>query len=218
MTMLEKIGMGLKKVGIAAAIVAALGGGVPKASAADGSVEFMTGHEVATLDLKVAEKLAPGMGLFVRGITSTSYDSGEVSPFCVVDISYDLGAGVGLVAEAQAAPGMGVVPRLGAQYFTELGDVTIYALGTVKAMESPDGEVIVDVRYTPKVAEGVELLLGGEALTHFSEKGHDFSTQKLRAGVRLGEKYEVGAGVDLLETGKDGILDYSAGGFAGLKF
>ena len=113
---------------------------------------------------------------------------------------------------------MGVVPRLGMQYFTELGDVTIYALGTVKTMDHPDGEVLVDVRYTPEVAKEVELLLGGEALTHFSEKGHDFSTQKLRAGVILGEKYEVGAGVDLLEVGSDGILDYSAGGFAGLKF
>ena len=213
MTMLEK----LRKVATGAAILAALAGGVPSASAADGSVEVMAGHKATTLDLKVSGEIAPKTGLFLRDIETIGYD-GTVSHFGLADLSYEIAGGVGAVAEIQVAPGMGVVPRIGAQYFGKFGDLSAYVLGTIKTAEHPDGEFMASLRYAPEVAKDVKLPISIEALTSVGEEGHKFSTQKIRAGIELGGKYEVGAGVDLLEVGKDGILEYSAGGFAGIKF
>lgn len=207
----------LKKLAVGAAMIAALVGGTPQSKAAEGSLEVMAGQVATTIDLKVSGQIAPKTGLFLRGITTADYD-GDVSHFGLADVSYNIVDGLDAVAEVQLASGMGVVPRVGAQYFGKFGDVSIYTLATVKAMENPDGEFVVNLGYTPKLTEEVRLLTNLENLTSVGAEGHQFSTQKVRTGLTFQEKYQVGAGIDLTELGPKGELTYSAGGFVGLKF
>ncbi len=212
MTMREK----LRKFATGAAIAATLALS-PMAARAEGSLELMAGHQTTTLDTKISAEVAPKTGLFIRQMTTTDYE-GEVSTFGLADVSYKVVGGLDVVGEVQAAPGMGIIPRVGAQYFGQLGDLTLYVLGTVKAGEKPDGEFVTAIGYSPKLAEGVSLLTSMENLTSVGESGHQFSVQRLRAGVTLAEKYQIGVGADLTEVGNEGTLDTNVGGFAGLKF
>ena len=203
--------------GLATAALAATIALSPMPAKADGSVEAMAGHKATTIDLKVSGEVAPRTGLFVREITTTDYE-GNVSAFGLIDLSYKVIGGLDVVGEVQAAPGMGVIPRIGAQYFGQFGDLAIYALGTVKAGEHPDGEFVTVIGYAPKLAEGVNLLTSLENLTSVGESGHQFSVQRARVGVTLADKYQIGVGADLTEVGNEGTLDANVGGFAGLKF
>jgi hypothetical protein len=207
MTIRQKLGMA------AMAVIMALSPGV---ATAGGSVELMAGHKSATLDTKISTEIAPKTNLFLRQMTTSDYD-GEVSFFGLADVSYNLVDGLDLVGEVQAAPGMGVIPRAGMQYFGQLGDLSLYVLGTAKMTESPDGEFVVSLGYAPKLGEGVDLLISLEDLTSVGETGHQFSVQRLRAGITLADKYQIGAAADLTEVGNEGTLDYNIGGFVGLK-
>jgi hypothetical protein len=181
-----------------------------------GSLELMTGNEYSTLDTKITTKVVDDVNLFLRQII-TSTPEGEVSYFGLMDLSYNLVDGLDLVGEVQAAPGMGVVPRAGLQYFKAFGDSALYALATVSTMEHPDGEFVVNLSYSPELSENVDLLTNIEDLTSVGEDGHNFSVQKLRLGVTLMDRYQIGAAADLLELGNEGELSYNLGGFLGLK-
>jgi len=206
----------VKELAIAAAI-AALTALIPLPANASGSVEAMAGEKTTTIDTKVSTEVAPDTNLFLRQMTTSDYNS-KVSFFGLADLTYNIFGGLDAVAEVQAAPGMGVIPRLGAQYFGQFGDFSVYALGTVKAMEHPDGEFIVNMGYTPELTEGVRLLTNVENLTSIGEEGHQFSVQRLRAGLKFMDKYGIGFGADLTEVGNDGELNYNMGGFASLGF
>ena len=181
-----------------------------------GSLELMTGDQYSTLDTKVSTKVADDVNLFLRQITTMDYEN-NVSFFGLMDLSYNLVGGLDVVGEVQAAPGMGVVPRAGLQYFKAFGDSALYALATVSTMEHPDGEFVVNLSYSPELSENVDLLTNIEDLTSVGEDGHNFSVQKLRLGVTLMDRYQIGAAADLLELGNEGELSYNLGGFLGLK-
>ena len=200
--------------GVACAIVSpiVLAGETPTS----GSLELMAGEEYSTLDSKVATEVVDGVHLFLRQIT-TSTPEGEVSYFGLMDLSYNLIGGLDLVGEVQAAPGMGVVPRAGLQYFQALGDSALYTLATASTIEQPDGEFLVNLSYSPELSEDVDLLTNVEALTNVGEEGHNFSVQKLRLGVTLMDRYQIGAAGNLTELGNAGELSYNLGGFLGLK-
>jgi hypothetical protein len=203
--------------GLATAALAATLALSPLPAEASGSVEAMAGDKTTTIDTKVGAEVAPDTNLFLRQRTTSDYDS-NVSFFGLADLSYNIFDGLSAVAEVQAAPEMGVIPRLGAQYFGQFGDFSAYALATVKAMENPDGEFIINLSYNPELTNGVRLLTNIENLTSVGEEGHQFSVQRLRAGLTFQDKYSVGIGADLTEVGNEGELDYNVGGFAGLKF
>ena len=231
MTMREKLNETARKIpyigdlltteispkGLAIAALAATIALSPTPATAGGSVEAMTGHKSTTIDTKISAEVAPKTNLFVRQMTTADY-KGDVSVFGLADLSYKIVDGLDIVGEIQAAPGMGVIPRVGAQYFGQCGDLTLYVLGTVKAGEKPDGEFVTVIGYTPELTEGVSLLTSIENLTSVGENGHQFSGQKLRLGVTLDDKYQIGAGADLTEVGNEGTLEGNVGGFVGLKF
>ena len=189
----------------------------PTAVNAGGSVEAMAGHQSTTIDTKISTEIAPRTNLFLRQMTTADYE-GNVSFFGLANLSYNIVGGLDVVGEVQAAPGMGVIPRLGAQYFGQFGDFAVYALATVKTMENPDGEFVVNLGYTPKLSENISLLANLENLTSVGEAGHNFSVQRLRAGITVQEKYQLGLGADLTEVGNEGTLDHNLGGFAGITF
>ena len=198
-----------------AALLAATIALSPTPATAGGSVELMAGHQSTTLDTKVSTEVAEKTGLFIRQMT-TSTPEGEVSYFGLADLSYKLVGGLDVVGEIQAAPGMGVIPRAGLQHFGKVGDLAVYALATVKTMEHPDGEIVVSLSYTPKLGESIDLLMSLEDLTSIGKEGHQFSAQKLRAGITLMEKYHIGAAANLTELGPDGSFGYDIGGFVGV--
>ena len=182
----------------------------------NGSLELMSGGEYSTLDSKVSTKVVDDVNLFLRQITTIDYEN-NVSFFGLMDLSYNLIGGLDLVGEVQAAPGMGVIPRAGLQYFEKYGDLAMYTLATASTMEKPDGEFLVNLSYSPELSENVDLLSNVEALTNVGEDGHNFSVQKLRLGITLMDHYQLGAAADLLELGNEGELSYNLGGFLGLK-
>ena len=200
--------------GVALTIVSPIG--LAGETPTSGSLELMAGEEYSTLDTKVATEVVGDINLFLRQIT-TSTPEGEVSYFGLMDLSYKLIGGLDLVGEVQAAPGMGVVPRAGLQYFQALGDSALYTLATASTIEQPDGEFLVNLSYSPELSEDVDLLTNVEALTNVGEEGHNFSVQKLRLGVTLMDRYQIGAAGNLTELGNAGELSYNLGGFLGLK-
>ncbi|MFA6460758.1 MAG: hypothetical protein WCV90_00695 [Candidatus Woesearchaeota archaeon] len=170
------------------------------AKAAEGSLEVMCGDQTCAADLKVSGSVAPGLGIFARQTTGIDYKN-QVSPFGLVDLTYNVVDGVDVVAEGQYSPGMGFMPRAGVQYFGQFGDFSVYALATTSLKEPMYGEVVANLRYQPALTERLDGVVNVEDVTDFSKKGHDFSAQKVRVGVALDKKVEAGAAVNMSETG-----------------
>lgn len=193
----------------------ALGMAAP-AKAAEGSLEVMCGDQTCATDLKASGTIVPGMGIFARQTTGVDYKN-QVSPFGLVDLTYNVVDGLDVVAEAQYSPGMGFMPRAGVQYFHSFGDFSVYALATTSLKEPMYGEVVANLRYQPELTERLDGVVNVEALTDFSKKGHDFSAQKVRVGIALDKKVEAGAAVNMSETGTS-FDDPNFGGYLKVSF
>jgi len=204
----------MKKLATIGALLVALMG-APALAQPSGSAEVMVGQKSATLDAKLGGQFAPKFGYFGRNITTLNYD-GKVSNFLGVDLTYDLGKGVSLLAEGQFTDT--ALPRAGLQYFQTFGDFSLYAAGTANLRYGTDGEVFVVADYTPQISPGVKAVVHAEACTNFGKK-HNFSGQKLRLGVGQGS-FSAGVGVNFSEAGQgeDLVVDYNPGIFFGYKF
>ncbi|MBT4604121.1 hypothetical protein HOC01_00640 [archaeon] len=203
----------IKKMIIGVAIAGLIGYG-PVANAG-GSAELMAGQKDTTLDVKVASELAPKTNLFIRDTTTVGYDN-QVDHFGLVDLSYNLVGGLDVVVETQFIPGVGVIPRLGSQYFKEVDDLSVYALATAGLNgKEVDAEVLVNLTYVPKLSENLNLVLNAENVTNLGKDGHNFSTQFLRTGLSNGT-YEAGLGLNLAEA--DGEFSGNLGEYMKANF
>jgi len=187
-----------------------------EASGAGGSVEVMGGQANTTLDVKLSGEVAPRTGIFVRNRTTVDYNN-QVSPFTLADLTFNIAGGLDAVAEVQMAPGMGAVPRLGVQYFKAFGDFSVYGLATGKARENPNAEMIVLLRYMPRLSERIKGFAQVEALSDIGRTGHEYSTQRIRLGLDI-SGYRLGAAADLVETGNKAAMSYNMGGFVSKNF
>lgn len=195
-------------LGLASALVCA----APSQSRAQ-SIELMAGNRSATLDLKVSAELAPRTNLFIRNRATISHDA-LVSEFGLVDLSYNLPCGLGAVAEAQLVPGAKAVPRLGMQYFRRSGDLSVYGLGTISLVGDPDGEILLNLRYTSRLTGKIKGVVDLENITNVGRSGHNFSTQRIRVGANLG-KYELGLAADLSQS--KGSRSYNIGAYGRIR-
>jgi len=185
---------------IAAALIAAtVGTGVAHA----GSSELMVGDKATAIDTKAHGSLTENLGYFVRNTTTMA--DGEASHFWVGDLTYDLGAGVALVGEAQA--GATSHARAGVQYFGQHGPLTLYALGTTSSEVNPDVELVTLV----KLAQG-PLRLGMETVTGFDEGDRLYHTQNWRLGLANGDM-EGGLALKVTEGSEPNVGAYFAKGF-----
>lgn len=205
----------LKEFVVGTLIVGALLGGAPQTKAA--SLDAVVGNQGIELDLKATGNIAPKINVFNRNLINTGYNN-QVGYFGFTDLSLKLVEGLDLVAETQYAPGTGVVPRIGLQYFKSFGDFSAYVLGTVGANKNPNGEAVTILTYNPKLGEKLGLFLGAENVTNFGKDGHNFSSQKLKSGLSFGKnsEYQVGAAANLSES--QGKTNYNLGGYMGVKF
>ncbi|MBU0456685.1 MAG: hypothetical protein KKD75_00920 [Nanoarchaeota archaeon] len=205
----------LKKMVAGVAIATSMVCGASNIANASGSVEVMAGNENTTLDTKINASVAPRTNLFVRGRTSADYQ-GEVSYFGLADLSVNLVDGLDAVAEAQFIPGIGVVPRLGLQYFGKFGDFSVYGLATAGLSgENVDAEFLANLKYAPKLTDDLNLVLNLENVTNVGEQGHNFSVQRLRIGLGI-DNYKFGVATDLTES--DGAVVQNMGGYAKINF
>ena len=183
---------------------------------AGGAAEVMAGDERVTIDVKAIGDLSPDVGFFARNRTGIDYHN-KVNPFTLVDLTYSLGEGFDGVGEAQMAPGMGVVPRAGVQYFHSFSEGSVYALTTASIIERPNLELIAKVRYTPLLIGGWRGMAQLEMVTDIGRDGHEFSTQRVRLGISA-DGYDFGAALDVVEAGHDTTPTYTAGGFVAKTF
>lgn len=163
----------------------------PITSQAQSNTELMVGNNSSTLDTKVIGHLAPKTGFFARTRVTSDYE-GNTNHFSLADLTYSLGNGIDAVFEVQAAPEMGVVPRIGVQYYNKLGNLSAFALVTAS---TSDAEIISLLRY-----QNGKGSVQAETVTNIGNQGHNFSLQRLRAGLSIGD-FEFGVAVDLTESG-----------------
>ena len=202
-----------KKLISATAVVVCLA--LPQKADAGGSAELMAGNRSATLDLKVGIELAPRLQFFTRQLPSVNYDN-EVSHFGLISLGCNVWDGLNVLAQVQAIPGVGTAPRLGFEYFKQVGDFGLYGEAVSTVQESPQIELMANVGYRPQLTEDLRLVADLEAITLLSpERGHDYSTQRLRLGLGAGQ-FEFGPALNLEEVG--GNVDYNVGGSVKVNF
>lgn len=203
----------LKKLISATAVVACLA--FPQKANAGNSAELMAGNRNVTLDLRVSTELVPRLQLVTAHISSINYNN-EVNYFGFISFGYNVWGGLSVLAQAQAISGVRASPRLGLEYFQQIGDLGIYGEVASIIQESSQIELLANVNYKPKLTENLRLVLGLESATLFSpERGYDFSTQRLRAGLGV-NKFEFGSAINLVETSEN--VDYNLGGFVKVNF
>lgn len=177
------------------------------------SVEVFVGDKNTATDVRMSGELAPKTNISLRTITSADYNN-QVGYFGLADVSYNLYSGLDAVIEIQASPEEGILPRPGLQYFRQVGNLSLFALGTVSSKNENNAEFVAEVEYLPPLTSRLNLSSRLENVTNVGEQGynfdHNFSVQRGRLGVSAG-KYSVGAAADVTEARGD--ISYVVGGF-----
>ncbi len=180
------------------------------------SAELMFGNESSTLDTKYSGQLAPKTMFYARNRTTVDYEN-VVDIFFVGDVAYTLVDGLDAVAEVQTAPGMGVVPRIGVEYFTQQNDVLFYTEISGKISENPNAELTLRFTYVPTLGKNISGFGQLETITDVGINGHEWSTERVRLGIGS-NGYNFGGAVDLTQVGNSMATTSSYGIFVGKKF
>ena len=150
--------------------------GVPKDAEADG-LELMVGHEGASLDLNISTELGSRVSLYTRerldfwyGEANQEAESTGTTFFGFTDLSLNIVDGLSVVAEAQYGTGVSLIPRMGASYFRQIGDVSLFGMATI-GLANIDYEFIVSVSYAPDITEDIHVVLSLEALANVGNDG-----------------------------------------------
>lgn len=173
------------------------------------SAEVFVGDKNTTIDVRMSGELAPKTNLYLRAMTSADYHN-QVGYFGLADVSYNLHGGLDAVIETQATPEEGIVARPGVQYLRQIGNASLFALGTVSFKDGKNVESVIEMEYTPPLTSGLKLASRLENVTNVGEQGHNFSIQRLRIGVSAG-KYSFGTAADCMEIPRE--ISYVIGGF-----
>ena len=119
------------------------------------------------------------------------------------------------------APGVGLEPRAGVQYFHKFDDLKVAAFASTALLENPTGLFLVNLSYNPQFNDILGLSSNAEFITTVGEDGHNYSVQRLRLGVKL-IGYQVGPALDLKEATnhqlEETAVSYNAGGFFKYNF
>ncbi len=181
------------------------------------SAEVMAGHESSTLDVVAKGDIAPRFKFLLRNRDTWNYDPNAIDVFALIDLGYNLVDLLDVIAEVQFTQDSELVPRVGARYFHEFGDLSLFLLSTTSIKEEPDCDLNLIVQYMPKISKRARLYISLEHLTNVSKEGHNFSLQRARLGLDV-KGYQFGAATDFKETGNKGELDYNVGGFVSKSF
>ncbi|MBS3152366.1 hypothetical protein J4230_03065 [Candidatus Woesearchaeota archaeon] len=186
-----------------------------KANAVEGSAELILGNNSSTLDIKLSEDFTKIFGFFGRNIAKVDHKN-QVSNFTIVDITMKGYKGLASVAEFQYDQDIGLVPRLGAEYYFERGNFNLFLLATAGIKEG-DIQIVTNLQYTPRIVDKKQIFGNLEAVTGLSKNGHDYSIQKIRLGLKMDSNI-LGIGLELNEDGNEGEISYNLGPFYLRKF
>lgn len=186
------------------------------------SAELMGGNESSTLDVVAKGEIAPKVKFLLRDRNTVNYEQNAIDTFALVDLGINLIDLLDLLGEVQFTQGSEFMPRTGARYLHEFGDLSLFFLTTASLRENPDIDLNPIIQYTPNFNEGLKGYFSLEELTNITLTGtnkveHNFSLQRIRIGVDIGG-YLFGAAGDLKETGNEGKIEYNVGGFIGKRF
>ncbi|PIN86905.1 hypothetical protein COV19_02765 [Candidatus Woesearchaeota archaeon CG10_big_fil_rev_8_21_14_0_10_44_13] len=212
--------VGIKEIGTTAiGVYMTLVNPIP-ALGVGGSVEVISGVDAesntsTTIDVKLGGGIAERVNFFFRNMTTIGHDN-MVDSFTLMDLVYVLGHGFDAVAETQYAPGEEIDPRLGMQYFKDIGkDMAVYALITRNFSENPNTEAILLLKYSPLINKKTRLLAQWEPLLNMGDKQYNFDLQKIRLGVEY-KGVGFGAAADIAGAW-NGEPNYAVGGFILLR-
>ncbi len=166
---------------VAGLLSAILGIGEAEAS----STKVAATPQGITLDTKLSGDLGRKFGLFVRDKTSTDY-AGKVSHFGLVDLTYPLKKGFGLVGEMQFSSE--AIPHLGVDYFISGSNWSAYILVTA----SPHGLEVMGIGdYDNKLSDKVELHTQLETIHDVGLDGYQWGAETAELGLGIG-KFDLG--------------------------
>ncbi|MBI5002039.1 hypothetical protein HZC31_01490 [Candidatus Woesearchaeota archaeon] len=180
------------------------------------SAELMLANESSTLDTRFSGELAPRTMLYGRNRTTVDYEN-AVSTFFVGDIAYTLVGGLDAVAEVQAAPEMGIVPRLGTEYFTQQKAFSFFGELSAEVAGDPNAELTLRLTYAPTLGKEISGFGQLETITDVGLRGHEWSTERLRLGIGA-HGYTVGGALDLVQVGNSIATTPTYGIFVAKKF
>lgn len=186
------------------------------AAHADVSGALMLGNQSTTLDTKYSGELAPKTMFYGRNRTTVTYDN-TVNPFVVADVAYALLGGLDALVEGQAAPAMGVVPRVGLEYFTQQKDFGFFGELSGKIAANPNAELTLRLTYTPTIGEQISGFGQLETISDVGFTGHEWSTERFRLGTET-DGYTFGGALDLVQVGNLIATTPNYGVFVGKKF
>jgi hypothetical protein len=162
---------------------------------AETTAEVMAGSSATTLDVRSFGELGEKKSAFLWYRGTVGYDAPQTpTQFMLADLTYSFADGIDALVEGQIVDGVGFVPRVGAQYLTKIGDITLLGVGTVGLEKDIEG--LLSVTYTQKKCGSVHPIVKTEVVINAGLERLNFSEERLRAGVKIGP-YTLSLGVDL---------------------
>lgn len=111
-------------------------------------------------------------------------------------------------------------PKAGIQYVFIKNDITLFSWVVCETLKKPDLDYFILFRYTPKLSKRIRLFTQFESVNGIpTDPLANFNlTQRIRIGIQL-KSYQMGAGVDLSQNGKQTFLfNHNLGGFIRHEF
>jgi hypothetical protein len=178
----------------------------PSSAIAEGFAELRASNQNTSLDLKTSGDLGANFGFFGRH-TSTVDREENISPFTLVDVSYNLPKGTGVFVEGQGADHF--TPRAGVNYFGKKGDFDFY--GALSTSLDRDAELYTATNFKPEVNEELSLPLRVETVTNVGELGHNYSSVKARAGIGYNDwEFQAATDCEIFGNAEDHKCVYGA--------
>ena len=175
-------------------------------------VEWFAGNDIFTSDLKVSKRLFSDFVVFIRQRTSIDYED-DVSCFVLTDFCYSIYGNLDVVAEIQAAPSSGTIPRVGVQYWNTFGDFYCYlfpAFG-IKDFDTESAHIFA---YNISLSQKIVLRPQIEIIINLND-GYNFSIGRARLGTKI-DKVNFGLAADIFNSG--GETEITPGLFLHMEF
>ncbi len=178
----DRVGRALARLASAAVLAAGLMIAPSAAKAASGSIELMAGHEASILDTKLSVPVAGRASLFFRNRSAVNYSS-RVSPFTLLDVSYNVKGGLNLVYETQFTVQNKTSYLACLRYFRKDGDFSLFVGPGVTLTEETALTTQLVLRYAPPINATTRLLARLEMFSTGDKVGHLGTIGRARLGV-----------------------------------
>lgn len=208
--MKQKIKKGLATLALATTLA------FPLSAKAGGAVELMAGNKAHTTDVKLFGEVAKNTGLLARTRVGVDYE-GNSSAITFLDLYQSLGKGFSAALVPQYTPNNGLVVMAGPQYIGRWEDLSAIVLAATSLEEKPSYTLITSTSYRPKLTSDLSLATQLETTNIFNNQGHVFSNERVRLGLNK-NGFEAGVAADMVQTGKEGTLDYNLGAYLKKEF